>query len=70
MLFLLLDNMRLSVQHGRESEGAKNDPFCIFDLVDIFPGRMLLINVSCPPKSCASFARSILGFPPLGCNLG
>jgi hypothetical protein len=54
-LFLLGDKMGLSVQRAHESEGAKNDTFCIFDLVDIFPGRRLLINISLSIISLLSF---------------
>jgi hypothetical protein len=38
--------MGLSVQHAHDSGKTRNDTFCIFDLVDIFPGHMLLVNIS------------------------
>src|SRR5262249_35724879 len=37
--------MGISVQHA-ESGKVKNDTFCVFDLSTLFPGHMLLINIS------------------------
>lgn len=38
--------MALSVQYARNNSVARNDTFCVFDLVDILSGHILLLNIS------------------------